>query len=102
MNFVTKPDGFGSSGQALALIDLIKRSPRDSIYQIKYKTSTDIVVFECDLSQDTVTRIHQKSKGRNTVEKWSGQAILRLKHAANGGSLDDTPNGHSPGTIRTF
>jgi hypothetical protein len=98
----TRPDGFGSSAQALALIDLIIRNPGQSTYRITYKTSTDIVVFECDFTQDTITRIHKKSKGRNTIEKWTGQATPRLKRAANGGSLNDTPTGYSPGTIRTF
>jgi len=102
VNLGTKPDGFGTSAQALAIIDLIIRNPGKTNYQIIYKTSADIVVFECDFNQDTITRTYKKSKGRNTVEKWTGQAIPRLKHAANGGDLNNTPEGYIPGTIRTF
>lgn len=102
VNLGTKPDGFGSSGQALALIDLIVRNPKESNYRITYKTSTDMVVFECDFNQDTITRTQKRAKGKNTIEQWTGQAVQRLRHAANGGSLDDTPSGHSPGTIRVF
>lgn len=101
-NLGTKPDGFGSSGQALALIDLIVRNPKQSNYRITYKTSTDMVVFECDFNQDIITRTQKRAKGKNTIEQWTGQAVQRLRHAANGGSLDDTPSGHSPGTIRVF
>ncbi|WP_319589188.1 hypothetical protein [uncultured Desulfobulbus sp.] len=102
VNLGTKPDGFGSSAQALAIIDLIIRTPGQTNYQIMYKTSTNIVVFECDFIQDTITRTRKKSKGRSTIEKWSGQATPRLKHAANGGPLDDTPDGYSPSKIRSF
>lgn len=101
-NLGRKPDGFGSSAQALALIDLIALNPNHSTYQIAYKTSTDVVVFECDFNRDIITRTSKKSKGRSTIEQWSGQASERLRHAANGGSLDDTPKGHIPGTIRYF
>jgi hypothetical protein len=101
-NLGTKPDGFGSSAQALALIDLIARNPKQSTYQITYKTSTDIVVFECDFNKDIIIRTCKRSKGRSTIEQWTGQAPERLRRAANGGSFDDTPKGHVPGTIRFF
>lgn len=93
---------FGSSDQAAALNKLMAGQPRQSNYQITYTTTDDVVIFGCDLDKDVIARIHQKQNGHGTMEKWNGHVLYRIKNAANGGSLSDTPNGKSPGSFQQF
>ena len=93
---------FGSLGQARALLSLIKDNPHRFKYQINYKTEAGRVVFSCDVSMDTITRLHKQKDGSGTVETWSGSALFRLWAAAKGGSLNDTPQGKSAGTLSNF
>ena len=93
---------FGSLGQARALLSLIKDNPHRFKYQINYKTEAGRVVFSCDLPMDTITRLHKQKDGSGTVETWSGSALFRLRAAAKGGSLNDTPQGKSAGTLSNF
>jgi len=93
---------FGSLGQARALLSLIKDNPHRFKYQINYKTEAGRVVFSYDIPMDTLTRLHKQKDGSGTVETWPGNALHRLQAAAKGGSLNDTPQGKSSGTLSHF
>ena len=93
---------FGSMGQSIELLKLIKSTPHQFQYEISYKTEVDTVLFGCDLGHDTVTRIHKQKNGTGTAEKWQGDAMFRLQSAAKGGTLNDTKSGKSAGTIVNF
>jgi hypothetical protein len=95
-------EGFGSSSQAQALLKLIESNPGQYGYQISYTTSSDTVVFGCDLARDSIVRIHQRPNGTGTGERWQGYARHRLQSAADGGSLNDTPAGKQPGVMQSF
>lgn len=93
---------FGSAGQAVAMLSLINDKPHQRIYQINYKTEADTVFFEFDMARDTITRVHKRKNGTGTAEKWQGDALYRLQAAAKGGSLNDTKDGKSAGTMVNF
>lgn len=93
---------FGSAGQAAAMLSLIDDKPHQRKYQISYKTEDDTVFFEFDIAMDTITRIHKRKNGTGTAEKWQGDALYRLQAAAKGGTLNDTKNGKSAGTMTNF
>lgn len=93
---------FGSTGQAQAMLSLVKNNPHQRKYQISYKTEVDKVLFEYDVAQDTLTRIHQKNDGTGTRETLPGDAMYRLRSAAKGKSLFDTKTGKSTGTMAAF
>lgn len=97
-----KNPSFGATGQAIAMLSFIKNNPHQRKYQISYKTEVDKVLFEYDVAQDSLTRIHQKNDGTGTNELLPGDAIYRLRSAAKGGSLFDTSAGKSVGTMRSF
>ncbi|QJT09447.1 hypothetical protein E8L03_11075 [Oceanidesulfovibrio marinus] len=44
-----------------------------------------------------LVRVRINLDGHVTGELWQEHAVDRLKNAANGGSLDDTPKGKRPG-----
>lgn len=93
---------FGSSRQAQEVLRMIQESPGQGGYQISYRTAADVVIFGCDLNRDTVVRIHQRPSGGGSGERWQGHALYRLQSAAQGGSLNDTPNGKSPAIMERF
>jgi len=93
---------FGSDKQAKALLTLIDDFPNQVNYQITYQSDADVVVFGCDLSTETMARIHQRPNGTGSGENWSGEIMYRLKAAAAGGSLNDTSGGKNPGKYISF
>jgi hypothetical protein len=93
---------FGSKGQAISMLSLIKNNPHQFKYQISYKTEADIVFFQYDVAMDAIIRIHKRKDGTGTAEKWPGEAMYRLQSAANGGTLLDTKKGRSAGTMTNF
>ncbi len=94
--------GFGSQGQSQELLKFMKATPNKTGYTITYRTDVDTVTLECDLSRNVLTRIHRYKDGRGKQEVWSGYVAERLKSAAGGGSLNDTPDGKKPGTFQSF
>ncbi|MFH0781398.1 MAG: hypothetical protein V2B20_05530 [Pseudomonadota bacterium] len=97
-----KNPSFGATGQAIAMLSLIKDNPHQRKYQISYKTEVDKVLFEYDVAQDTLARVHQRNDGTGTNEQLPGDAMYRLRSAAKGGSLFDTKTGKSVGTMTSF
>ena len=93
---------FSSTGQAQAMLSLVKDNPHKFKYQISYKTEVGNVLFEYDVAMDALTRINKQKDGRGTVEKFPGDAMYRLQSAAKGGSLFDTKKGKSVGTMESF
>ncbi|GEM_PF-7031118 len=93
---------FGATGQAIAMLSLIKDNPHQFKYQISYKTEVDKVLFEYDSGMDALARIHKNNDGTGTIEKLPGDALYRLQAAAKGGSLFDTRKGKSAGTMDSF
>lgn len=97
-----KGSAFGSTGQANALLVLIRDNPASTNVKISYTTDFDIVVMEYSKTEDSLVRIHQKNNGSGTTEVWRGDVLSRLKAAAAGGSLNDTTTGKKPGSFSTF
>lgn len=97
-----KNPSFGATGQAIAMLALIKDNPHQRKYQISYKTEEDKVLFEYDVAQDSLRRVHRRIDGTGTNELLPGEAMYRLRSAAKGGSLFDTSAGQSTGTMRNF
>lgn len=93
---------FSSTGQAQAMLSLVKDNPHQFKYQISYKTEVGNVLFEYDVAMDALTRIKKQKDGTGTAEKFPGDAMYRLQSAAKGGSLFDTRQGKSAGTIENF
>jgi hypothetical protein len=98
----TRPLGFGSQGQASELLRLIEQNPGKAAYSISYRSTSDVVVFGCDFAKDALVRVHQEPNNRGTGETWKGYIIERLRYAAAGGSLNDTPAGKTPGSYQRF
>ena len=101
-NLGTKDLDFGSTGQAMALQQIMQESPGSTRYQIEYTTSGDVVIFGCDLDKDVIARMHNRPDGHGTSEVWQGDVLHRIKSAAEGGSLNDTQGGKVFGTMQTF
>jgi hypothetical protein len=93
---------FGSTGQAAAMLSLLNDKPHQRKYQLSYKTKADTVFFQFDMAMDTITRVHKRKNGTGTIERWQGDALYRLQAAAKGGSLNDTKEGKSSGTLSNF
>ena len=93
---------FGSRGQARELLNLIDQHPGKAEYRISHRTESDVVVFGADFTLDLLVRVHRRNDDHGTGETWKGYALERLRSAAAGGSLNDTPLGKSPGTFETF
>jgi hypothetical protein len=93
---------FSATGQAQAMLSLVKNNPHQFKYQISYKTEVGNVLFEYDVAMDVLTRINKKKDGTGTAEKLPGDAMYRLQSAAKGGSLFDTKKGKSVGTMESF
>jgi hypothetical protein len=97
-----KEAGFGPTQQAAALRQLIEANPGAAQYRITYYTDSDVVVFGCNLEKDIVLRIHSDLDGHGISEEWAGHSLYRIHDAAAGGSLENTPEGRSPGTTEQF
>lgn len=97
-----RPIDFGTRGQAQELLALMDRQPRLAGYSVAYETDVDGVAFGCDFTKDVIIRVHTTRDGHGTGERWSGSIEYRLRSAASGGSLNDTPNGKSFGTFESF
>ena len=94
--------GLDSRGQASKILSMMQQHPDRSGYTISYSTAADTVVFGCDIRKRAIVRIHQRPNGTGTAETWNGYVVDRLQSAAAGGSLNDTPTGKSPGTLKPF
>lgn len=97
-----QPSTFGTQAQSLALLALMREQPGDNRYQIDYTTEIDAVVVGCDLSNQTLARIHNRPDGHGTAEKWSGHVLYRLQQGVDGESLNTTPQGKSPASYQSF
>lgn len=101
-NLGIRNESFGSMGQSIELLKLMKNNPHQFEYQLTYKTTAGTVIFACDTGKDTITRINKRKNGTGTAEKWQGDALFRLQSAANGGTLNDTRKGKDAGTMISF
>ncbi len=97
-----KTISFGSQHQAKELLRIIDIFKNKTEYQISYTTSDDIVIFGCDFTRNILLRTHNERDGHGKVEKWQGHILYRLKSAATGGSLNDTPDGKIFAQTATF
>jgi hypothetical protein len=102
VNLGPRPVDFGSRGQARELLALIEQQPGRASYSIAYTTDIDVVVFGCDFSKNVLVRVHRRLDNHGSSETWRGYLLDRLRSAAAGGSLNDTPDGESGGTFDTF
>ncbi|KAB2889570.1 MAG: hypothetical protein F9K32_12225 [Desulfobulbaceae bacterium] len=93
---------FGEAQQAAALLRLIEANPGSAQYRITYYTDSDVIVFGCNLEKDILLRFHSDLAGHGTSEEWNGHILYRIKDAAAGGSLDNTPEGKLTGTVEQF
>lgn len=93
---------FGSLRQAKALLQLILEQPNKKEYRLEYTTDIDAVVFGCNLVNNALVRVHQRPDGSGTTELWQKYPIERLKNAAAGRSLNDTPQGKIFPEFKTF
>ncbi|HEY3057473.1 MAG TPA: hypothetical protein VGL99_00705 [Chloroflexota bacterium] len=92
--------GFGSEGQAKELLAIIQQNPGKANYNISYRTDIDAVVFGADVTRQVIVRVHQEAGKGGSQETWSGYTLERLRNAAAGGSLNDTPAGKLMGTFQ--
>ncbi len=88
-----------TADQAKALLGLMERQPGKASYQIIHQVGEEVVVFGLDQNKDSLSCLRQRMDGTGTKDRWEGHALQRLQSAANGGSLDDTPDGKAPVTI---
>lgn len=91
----TRPIDFGSRGQALALLALMEEQPGRVEYSVSYETTVDAVVVGADFNTGILARVHVRPDGKGSAERWRGYIRERLRAAAAGGSLNDTPAGKS-------
>lgn len=101
-NIGDQDKNFGSSNQASALLNVIRKTHGKASYNIQYITPVDVVIFGCDYDKNVIVRLHQKPDGHGTSEKWIGAIEERLENAARGGSLNDTSLGKREGSFLTF
>ena len=92
-NLGLKGPEFDSSGQAAVILQLIRKKPGATRYEITYKTGDHEVVFSCDLEKQMIELARTYPDGHGTIERWSRHSLYRLGNAAGGGSLDNTPEG---------
>lgn len=92
----------GSANQAVEMLKLIEAQPNKSDYQLSYSTKDDTVLFGCNFEKNVIVRIHQRPDGTGSQESWQGYVLERLKAAAGGGSLNDTPEGKIEGSFEEF
>jgi len=92
----------GSTEQAKLLLKYISDDPTLTKYEADQHSGGELVRLEYDSQADTLVRIHKTSRHSGTREAWVGQIPDRLRAAAAGGSLNDTPDGESPGTYVRF
>ena len=71
------------------------QQPGRAEYVIAYDTGADAVSFGCNLNTGFLGRVHVRPDGHGSKETWNGHVVERLKSAAAGGSLNDTPTGKS-------
>jgi hypothetical protein len=85
-----RQSAYGSTWQAQELVAAIALNPSASRYVLTAKdTNGDSVEVTADLQAEKLTRTHHG----NSSEVWDGYVMDRLKSAAEGGSLNDTPVG---------
>lgn len=101
-NLGLKGPDFDSTGQAAAILQLLRKKPGATRYEISYKTSDHEVAFSCDLEKQTIDLTRTYPDGHGTLERWSGHSLYRLENAAGGGSLDNTPEGKLFRTLKSF
>lgn len=101
-NLGTVDADMGSTKQAESLLQLINDVPNRTKYAISYQTPIDVVIFGADFEKNVLARMHNRPDGSGSAEKWSGYIFERLKEGANGGTLNQTPNGQQPGTYQSF
>ncbi|KAB2888380.1 MAG: hypothetical protein F9K32_16735 [Desulfobulbaceae bacterium] len=101
-NLGLKGPDFDSAWQAAAILQLIRKKPGATRYEVYYKTRDHEVVFSCDLEEQTIDLTRTYPDGHGTLERWSGHSLYRLENAAGGGSLDNTPEGKLFRTLKTF
>lgn len=94
-NLGRRPFDFGSNNQARELLKLMDEQPGRAEYQISYETTEDAVVVGFNLNTQVLGRVHVYRNGRGYKESWRGYVLERVRAAANGGSLNDTPAGKS-------
>lgn len=101
-NLGLKGPEFDSAGQAAAILQLIRKKPGATRYEISYGTRDHEVVFSCDLENQRIDLTRTYPDGHGTLERWSGHSLYRLENAAGGGSLDNTPEGKLFRTLKSF
>lgn len=98
----TRPVDYGSANQARELLGIIEATPSKASYTLTYHTTDDVVVFGADFGRDTLVRTHRQPNDHGQTETWQGFVMDRLRSAASGGSLNDTPQGKSVGQLERF
>ena len=97
----TRSDSYGSTWQATELLSRIQQNPNATVIVITARdTSSDQLSVTADLRADRLIRRHVGPSGTST-QVWDGYLIDRIKSAAGGGSLNDTPVGKRVGTYTT-
>lgn len=87
--------------QAQNLLALVNSQPGKERYTITYKIGRTRYTFIIDFRDDALMRLEKTgSHGKN--EYWTGYPMERLKSAAEGGSLAETPEGRSPARVYEF
>jgi hypothetical protein len=82
---------YGYERDAQELLQLMEEKPGKAIYLVSYKTEDAAVVFACGLNEGLLVRVEKDFHGERREEDWRGYVLDRLKSAAEGGSLNDTP-----------
>lgn len=95
VNLGRRPWAYGSAAQARDLLSAMDQQPGRAAYTVAYETEVDAVAFGCDLPSGLLLRVHQEPNDHGTKEVWRGYVIERLRNAAAGGFLNDTPAGKS-------
>jgi hypothetical protein len=102
VNLGIRPVVYGSQAQAQDLLNVMDQQPSKASYNVAYETEIDAVVIGADFTKDVLARVHQKHDGHGSTEVWHGYILERLRSAASGGSLNDTPAGKSLVDFQSF
>ena len=84
-------DKYGYGRDAQELLQLIEEKPGKATYLVSYITEDFAVVFVCELNEGILIRVEKDFQGERREKDWRGHILDRLKSAAEGGSLNDTP-----------
>lgn len=101
-NLGLKGPDFDSTGQAAAILQLIRKKPGATRYEITFRTREHEVVFKCDLEKQMIDLIRTYPDGHVTLERWSRHSLYRIENAAGGGSLDNTQEGKLFSTLKSL